>query len=61
MHLVCLQSMHVPVDIIIFFVQSNDPSMLYDRLMDTFRTHSSTRFITGELTQHLLTIAKLET
>lgn len=40
------QSMHVLSN---RRVQPNDPSMLCDRLMGAFRTHSSTRFVTVEL------------
>ena len=35
---------------IIVFVLPSDPSVLYDRLIGLFRTHSFTRFVTGELT-----------
>ena len=35
----------------LFFVQSNDPSVLCDHCMGAFRTHSCTRFVTGELPQ----------
>ena len=33
----------------LFFDQQNDPSMLCDRFMGAFRTHSSTHFVTDEL------------
>jgi len=35
---------------IIVFVLPNDPSVLCDRFIGSFGTHSFTRFVTGELT-----------
>ena len=39
---------HWPWPPLLFFSQPNDPSMIFDRSMGAFRTHSSARFVTGD-------------